>query len=135
MENASKALIIAGAILLSILIIALGVFVFNQARGAMGNTGLTSQKAAAFNQQFQAYEGSRISGSQVKALIDLVNTNNNLMDENDDTQVNITLSGINKKSQVKNSKTYDVSFPDDGYSTKAGTKGYITKINISENAD
>ena len=32
MENASKALIIAGAILLAILIIALGVFIFNQSK-------------------------------------------------------------------------------------------------------
>ena len=34
MENASKALIIAGAILLAILIIALGVFIFNKAKSA-----------------------------------------------------------------------------------------------------
>ena len=32
MENASKALIIAGAILLAILIIALGVFIFSKAK-------------------------------------------------------------------------------------------------------
>ena len=38
METASKSLIIAGAILLSILIIALGVFIFNQAKSSIGNT-------------------------------------------------------------------------------------------------
>ena len=32
MENASKALIIAGAILLSILIIGMGMFIYNQAQ-------------------------------------------------------------------------------------------------------
>ena len=40
MENASKALIIAGAILLSILIIGLGMFIYRQAAGVMNNTGL-----------------------------------------------------------------------------------------------
>lgn len=40
MENASKALIIAGAILLSILIIGLGMFIYQQASGAMGNANL-----------------------------------------------------------------------------------------------
>ena len=38
MENASKALIIAGAILLAILIISLGILIYNQAAGiANGN--------------------------------------------------------------------------------------------------
>lgn len=59
MENASKALIIAGAILLSILIIALGVFVFNQAKSAVGNTGLSDQEVAAFNSKFDSYEGKQ----------------------------------------------------------------------------
>ena len=71
MENASKALIIAGAILLSILIIALGVFVFNQAKSAVGNTGLSDQEVAAFNSKFESYEGKQ-KGSSVKALINAV---------------------------------------------------------------
>ena len=44
MENASKALIIAGAILLSILIIGLGMMVFNQAKEAMTGTGMDQTK-------------------------------------------------------------------------------------------
>lgn len=75
MENASKALIIAGAILLSILIIALGVFVFNQAKSAVGNTGLSDQEVAAFNSKFDSYEGKQ-KGSSVKALINAVRNYN-----------------------------------------------------------
>ena len=75
MENASKALIIAGAILLSILIIALGVFVFNQAKSALGNTGLSDQEVAAFNSKFDSYEGKQ-KGSSVKALINAVRNYN-----------------------------------------------------------
>ena len=40
MENASKALIIAGAILLSILIIGLGMYIYNMAADAITDTGL-----------------------------------------------------------------------------------------------
>ena len=41
MENASKALIIAGAILLSILIIAIGMFIYNSASSTITDS-LTS---------------------------------------------------------------------------------------------
>ena len=71
MENASKALIIAGAILLSILIIGLGMFIYNQAADAMGNTGLNQQKADAHNRQFLQYQGVQ-TGASVKTLISTV---------------------------------------------------------------
>lgn len=71
MENASKALIIAGAILLSILIIGLGMFIYQQAADAMGNTGLNQQKADAHNRQFLQYQGVQ-TGASVKTLISTV---------------------------------------------------------------
>ena len=57
MENASKALIIAGAILLSILIITLGLGVYNNASSSMKNASLDPQELQAHNSQFLAYEG------------------------------------------------------------------------------
>lgn len=71
MENASKALIIAGAILLSILIIGLGMFIYQQAADAMGNTGLNQQKADAHNRQFLQYQGVQ-TGASLKSLISTV---------------------------------------------------------------
>ena len=134
MENASKALIIAGAILLSILIIALGVFVFNQARGAMGNTGLDDQKASANNQKFEAYEGSKVKGSQVKALLDIVRTNNNSFSNDNDYQ-KVTVNGKSEasdlssmKNSIQSSSEYKVSIT--GYSTSGSTKGYVSAITI-----
>ena len=67
MENASKALIIAGAILLSILIIGLGMFIYQQAAGAMNGANLDPQKANAYNQEFLNYQGT-ISGANARAL-------------------------------------------------------------------
>lgn len=75
MENASKALIIAGAILLSILIIGLGMFIYQQAAGAMGDTGLSDQEITAFNSKFESYEGTK-KGSEVQALCRLVRNHN-----------------------------------------------------------
>ena len=71
MENASKALIIAGAILLAILIIGLGVFIFQKAKSATNMDDLDSQAVEAHNSTFQNYEGT-INGPQAKALIDAV---------------------------------------------------------------
>ena len=49
MENASKALIIAGAILLAILLISLGIMIFNQAQDTVNNSGMSQAEITAFN--------------------------------------------------------------------------------------
>ncbi len=71
MENASKALIIAGAILLSILIIGLAMFIFNTASDTLEKTAsrMGEQEKSTHNQRFQKFEGDRRSGSDVKSLI------------------------------------------------------------------
>ena len=62
MENASKALIIAGAILLSILIIALGIYVFNMAKSATNTNSLDELQIQAFNDQ---WNGTKATGPNV----------------------------------------------------------------------
>lgn len=77
MENASKALIIAGSILVSILIIGLGVYIYNKAASTVRRGGdLTSQEAQAQNQQFQSYFGERVSAAVIKQMLGLVRSNN-----------------------------------------------------------
>lgn len=44
MENASKALIIAGAILVSILLISLGIVMFNASKGTSDQAGSTANQ-------------------------------------------------------------------------------------------
>lgn len=102
MENASKALIIAGAILLSILIITLGLSVYNNAKSATGNADLTGQEINAHNSQFTAYEG-RQKGSQVKALMTTIKSNNK---QYADRQVKVYYS--NTTSAEKNWETDNV---------------------------
>ena len=78
MENASKALIIAGAILLAIVIISLGLVVVNNTRETVNNANISEQEIQTFNAKFTSYESSTgISAAKVKALIQAVMANNN----------------------------------------------------------
>lgn len=70
MENASKALLIAGAILLCILLIAIGMYIYNSAQSTITDslTSMSTQEIEAFNNNFTTYDGAQ-TGSQVKSLI------------------------------------------------------------------
>lgn len=100
MENASKALIIAGAILLAILIISLGIIIFGQAQDTIQSVNMSEQEQLAFNNKFTPYEGERIRGSQVNALAQAVFTNNQSAKDNGETTTKgIAMSG---KITIKN---------------------------------
>ena len=112
MENASKALIIAAAILLSILIIALGMRVFNSARSATGSVDLSPQEISSHNSRFEAYVG-RQRGDSCIELCNMIAKNN---DEYEDRKIRIWAS--NKVIPlVENGNR---SFPDDGTSIMRG---------------
>ena len=70
MENASKALIIAGAILLSILIIAIGMYIYTSSTATIKDSmqDMTSSEIEAFNSNLTTYAGEQ-TGSQVKAML------------------------------------------------------------------
>ena len=82
MENASKALIIAGAILLSILIIAIGMFIYTSSQSTINESmiQMSTQEIEAFNSQFTIYEGDQ-SGSKVKSMISKLIANANTYKE------------------------------------------------------
>ena len=76
MENATKALLIAAAILVAILIISLGLVVYNMAAETVQNVNMSDQEIKAFNDQFTRYEGTTQTGSTVNALVQTVLTSN-----------------------------------------------------------
>lgn len=75
MENATKALIIAAAILIAIVLISIGVFVLRQGQDAMSSVDMSEAQIMAFNSKFDTYAGTQ-RGSQVNALIDRVIASN-----------------------------------------------------------
>ena len=131
MENASKALIIAGAILLAILIIGLGVFIFNKAKSATNMVDLDNQQVEAHNSTFQSYEGT-INGTQAKALIDAVRNNNQKMPDLGDIAVNgksDNASLSNEKNSYEATKQYIVNLAE-FQETDGQYKGYVTGITV-----
>ena len=92
MENATKALLIAAAVLIAILLISLGVGVFNTASEQMGEADLSEYQIQQFNDKFSKYEGENESGSEVNALITTVFNHNNQQDD-DAMKVSLTVDG------------------------------------------
>ncbi len=92
MENASKALIIEGAILLSILIIAVGMFIFTSSQTTIqeGATQISTQERNAFNQQFIQYEKKQ-GGANVGQLIQILIANCNSNAEEKDKLPDLVL--------------------------------------------
>ncbi len=78
MENASKALLIAGAILIVILLIGVGMMVYQGAMGTVneGISSMNQQEKQAYNEKFERYAGTTKKGSDVRALIQDVMSNN-----------------------------------------------------------
>lgn len=137
MENASKALIIAGAILLAIIIIGIGVYVVNQGRASIQSTNLDATAVEAYNTKFQAYEGKNVKGAQVKSLLDLVRASNVTSD--DETlapEITVTFGSTSAKTstelgslknEIKNGSYYTVSM-----SSYDSSTGYVTGISIAD---
>ena len=90
MENASKALIIAGAILVSILIIGLGMTLYNNAAGTVNRANLDSTAVQQYNAEFVAYDQTdNVKGSNVRALITNVLTHNRANSQDPSLWINV----------------------------------------------
>lgn len=130
MENASKALVIAGAILISILLISIGVFIINSissTQAQMEDT-MDTQARDTFNSVYTAYVGTQ-SGSNVKSLLNKVATNNSKTDAAHKISINndIVDSGAisTYAASILSTKNYVVSIKD-------YDNGYIKNISIVE---
>lgn len=76
MENATKALLIAAAILIAILVISLGIVVYQMAAETVDGIGFSSQEVDASNEQFTRYNGQHRRGSEVNAMLKTVLSSN-----------------------------------------------------------
>ncbi|MBR0427500.1 MAG: hypothetical protein IJK18_04815 [Clostridia bacterium] len=141
MENASKALIIAGAILLSILIISLGIVVVNNTRTTIDKANVNQQVVSTFNSQFEAYIGNTKSASDVRNLVSVVNSSNGAEYTNKTYHYvafaykSTTLPGdpghtnkptVNMPKDLVAGKTYTIEVGYDG-------DGYVNRIRYAQN--
>ena len=130
MENASKALIIAGAILISILLISVGILVMNSTGNMQDQVSSSADSMAieTFNSQFLSYETDTNSAAQIRTLISKVNASNASNDATtsaDEKYVEGAWGPGLSASTFKSTKRYTVTV---GYATT----GYINKLTISE---
>ena len=90
MENASKAFIIAGAILISIVLIAVGVMVVSAANAPVETAGskMSDIDKQIFNRDYTAYIGDKKSGSKVVSLLQAIQANNS----NEETKAEIKVT-------------------------------------------
>ena len=96
MENATKALLIAAAVLIAILLISLGVGVFNTASEQMGEADLSEYQIQQHNDKFRKFEGKNVSGSEVNALITTVFNHNNQQEDETGMKVTLKVDGTEK---------------------------------------
>lgn len=143
MENASKALLIAGAVLIVIVLISVGMLIVNQASSVTDQASdlTTGQAVDTFNTQFQNYAGVQ-KGSSIKSLLSSISTSNATNENTSKHLITVTIvdgttttaalaatsnsTEITKKvSEIVNSARYKVEL------TAKDTEGYISAITIT----
>lgn len=133
MDNASKALIMAGAILIAVALVGIGVYLYQSASGTV-TSGVDQLNAASMetkNSNIEQFEGT-IKGSELKQLIRRVNAYN----ENEIFPDQLTFAGstsITSDSSItsytayttagiQNSKEYTI--------TLTYADGWVSVINV-----
>ena len=100
MENATKALIIAGGMLIAMLIVGLLVWGFGQIRSFEQEQAdqETIQEIIDFNERFEAYNRTTVRGYQMISLANLVYDTNSRYTETDGyNPVTITVDGLSSE--------------------------------------
>ena len=138
MENASKALIIAGAILLAILIISLGIMIYNQASGVVNNNAMSEVDISTFNQKFTQYQGPNVRGAQVNSLLQQIQNNNITYQDDTSRQVSVnvtaTWSGTKPTGTITGGSSYGPASTGATYKVTCNTdtnSGLVTSITIA----
>ena len=117
MENASKALIIAGAILISILLISVGIIIMNAINDPVkkGADTATSQAVEIFNSKFTGYAGQGVDYNTAKQCIIACNSTKG---GEHTVECEKTVGSLNSKAKYN----IDFEFADDGYITTCTIK-------------
>ena len=137
MENASKALLIAGSILITILLIAVGLKIFNSTAGTTEATKTTMDATAVsvFNSQFIPYVGKNKTRAEAIALANKIVASNAVNKEHQVIFVvknsassavgtyNLTSSAV--IGYLNDKPQYNITF------TSYSTTGYITTITFT----
>lgn len=126
MENATKALLIAAAILIAIVVITLGVFVLGKGSTLVkDNSDMSDVEISTYNSKFEAYFGTNVRGAQVNQLISAINQHNKANGDDESKQILVTgdFSGNGTETisdKAETGKAYKVDVDN------AGGEGYTS---------
>lgn len=137
MENASKALIIAGSILIAIMIISLGIVIFNRfGNSAKKMANMDKQEIAAFNSKITPYVGNHVSGTQVNTLLQYCLSVNMSAKQSGNTYQAISVDGETILDKDSTSYTRVTTGSNVSYTVDAtqDDNGLMTKIKITKNS-
>lgn len=121
-------LILPGIILVIILLLSMGIMVFNSSADviAESESSITSIEKETFNSKFYVYEGTNLSSSSVKNLLSMI-----ILEEYNDNYIDIVFNGktYTDAYEVQN-KIYSTS----KYSVEFGenSSGIIDSVTITE---
>lgn len=151
MENASKALVMAGGVLVGILILSLAVYLFVDfgTTSAQINEQNAQQQIVEFNSKFTSYQGYKDnSGKWQITIYDIItlagyaNENNKYYEGIDDEQIEVNIQGkyinIEKKNNQKLQEliqeyTQNNTIKKFGYlGVELNNRGKVRKIEFSE---
>ena len=124
MDNASKALIMAGAILIAVAIVGIGIYIFSSANSMTDDAlkQIDSLTVTSINSPLQQYEGT-IRGSELRQAINAARSINkqNTLPNGEQILVNGKPLEDNITSGIVDNQSYTVSF-------KYSDAGYINDI-------
>ena len=126
MDNASKALIMAGAILIAVAIVGIGIYIFSSAN-SMTDDALNQVDAltvTSVNSQLQQYQGE-IRGRELRQLINTARSINLKKALPSGKQITLGGASIADNYKIEDNKSYTVDF---GYDNASG---YISNIAVT----
>ena len=112
MENATKALLIAVAVIIAIVIIGLALIPLTSGQKLIeDNSDMNDIEVSTYNAKFEAYFGGNVSGTKTKQLIKIINQHNKSNDEGEsgDSSRIIVISGGEITEVSGGTDQYDVS--------------------------
>lgn len=134
MDNASKALIMAGAILIAVALVSLGVYLYQSAAGKVndGTRQVDASQMLMLNSEIEKFEGI-IKGSELKQLVRLINADNK--NQVFPTDLTITDSSTNATPIALNGTSYELGSTRDSANYTIGivysADGWVTGVTVN----
>lgn len=109
MENASKALLMAAGILIGLILLTSGVYLFNTIRSSQQAkyANLSEEQILAYNAEFESYDKQRMYGTDVITVLNKARDNNKRYEDDDSNHIYIAFKLIDNVNVVIRTYTWN----------------------------